>query len=359
MTENPYKSLPDSSFWRKSVSLVERHAFDPVTNARFRIGKTEKVATAGSCFAQHISARLQSIGFNYYVVEDGASFAAEERKVRNFGTYSARYGNIYSPRQLRQLLEEALGRRTPMDTAWRRGDGAWVDPLRPNIEPKGFASAEAVQDERAHHLRQVLHLFRTTDVFIFTLGLTEAWRSREDDTIFPLAPGVGGGEFRPDLYEFVNFTVADVEADIDRFLLQLRQINPTVKVLLTVSPVPLIATYEDRHVVCSTTYSKSVLRVAAETVIGDHDWVDYFPSFEIITGNQSRGVYWEDDLREVNAIGVGHAMACFLRHYAETDTPSYSEREAATIKMARAAVKTPTPSVLRDIVCDEEMIIRD
>ena len=56
----------------------------------------------------------------------------------------------------------------------------------------------------------------------------------------------------------------------------LKRLNPGVRVLLTVSPVPLIATYEPRHVLVSTTYSKSVLRVAAEQVMRRHDWVDFY-----------------------------------------------------------------------------------
>ena len=45
---------------------------------------------------------------------------------------------------------------------------------------------------------------------MFTLGLTEAWRSRHDGCVFPVAPGVSGGEWSPDDHEFVNSTVEEV-----------------------------------------------------------------------------------------------------------------------------------------------------
>jgi hypothetical protein len=51
-------------------------------------------------------------------------------------------------------------------------------------------------------------MFETLDVLVFTFGLTESWRNRADGAIFPLAPGVAGGEFHGDRYEFVNFSAA-------------------------------------------------------------------------------------------------------------------------------------------------------
>lgn len=315
-TKHPYAGLPDSNFWRKAVSAVERFHFDPVTDVRFTIGKTDQVSTAGSCFAQHISSRLQSIGFNYQIVEQGADFDAVERRERNYGVFSARYGNLYSARQLLQLAQEAFGERTPADKAWKRGN-VWVDPLRPNIEPNGFPTLEAVQEERQRHLSYVRQMLATTDIFVFTLGLTEAWRAKSDGTVFPLAPGVSGGSYDPEQHEFVNFSAREVTEDMASFIELLRRKNPKAKILLTVSPVPLIATYEPRHVMCSTVLSKSVLRVAADELYRTYNHVDYFPSFEIITGNYNHGYYWEADLREVNSIGVGHAMSCFLKHYAK------------------------------------------
>ena len=88
-------------------------------------------------------------------------------------------------------------------------------------------------------------------------------------------------------YAFVNFTVPETVEDLTGFLASLRSVNSKAKVILTVSPVPLVATYEDRHVLVSTTTSKAVLRVAATEVSSAHAWVDYFPSYEIITRDHS------------------------------------------------------------------------
>lgn len=345
---NPYSQLPPYHFWRRSVSNVCRHEFDPVTNVRFTIARHDRVATAGSCFAQHISRHLDQIGFNYYVVEDGSELAAAERKKRNFGVFSARYGNIYTARQLLQVFREAFGRLERRETAWARPDGRFVDPYRPQIEPEGFAHPDDVRAAREAHLASVRTMFEEADVFVFTLGLTEGWAEKADGSVFPLAPGVAGGTYDPERYAPVNFTVFEVHDDLHAFLQELRDVNKDVRVLLTVSPVPLMATFEDRNVLVATTYSKSVLRVAADHIYRNAAFVDYFPSYEIITGSYNFGMYYEEDAREVNDLGVSHAMRVFLRNYARSE----GERPAARIEPPADFSAVPS------VVCDEEAIDR-
>lgn len=343
---HPYKGLPDFQFWRRAVSAVEPHALDPVVAPRFRIAPGDRLATAGSCFAQHISRRLSAIGFNYFVPEAGEDLDTAERKRRGFGMFSARFGNIYTVRQLLQLFLEAMGERRVSEAPWLREDGRYIDPLRPNIEPDGFAQPEMVVEARRAHIAQVRRMFLEADIFVFTLGLTEGWQNLASGEVFPLAPGVAGGFYDPSRHGPINFNVAQVIEDLTTFLKALKAVNPGVKVLLTVSPVPLIATFEPRHVLVSTTYSKSVLRVAAESAIQAFEWVDYFPSFEIITGGFSLGRYYEEDLREINRAGVSHAMRCFLQNYAE----GYAEQQVAPQVVGLG------PRSSAEVVCDEETI---
>lgn len=341
---NPYSDLPAYQFWRRSISNIATHEVDPVVDPRFKIDRSAKVATAGSCFAQNISRQLEAMGFNYFVPENGESLSAQDRAERQFGVFSARYGNLYTTAQLLQLFEEAFGDRQPFDKAWPRPDGRLVDPFRPQVEPAGYAGQDEVADERAHHLEAVRSVFRDAEIFVFTMGLTEAWRSREDGSVFPLAPGVAAGAFDPTKHEFVNFDVNEVSQDLFAFLDKLKAVNPGVKVILTVSPVPLIATFEPRSVLTSTAYSKSVLRVVSDMAIRRFDWVDYFPSYEIITGSHASGRYYESDAREVSHLGVAHAMRCFFDNYVEGRIRPANPTSAST------------PRSSEGLICDEEAI---
>lgn len=311
---HPYRGLPDHQFWKKAVSDVEAAAVDPVVSGRTRIERDTRIATAGSCFAQHIARALSGSGYNYFVPEAGEGLSPDVAVRRNYGVFSCRYGNIYTAEQLAQLFDRAEGRFLPKDDVWRRPDGRYVDAFRPQIEPDGFATEAEVRASRDEHLAAVRRMAKEAEVFVFTLGLTEAWRSRQDGAVYPLAPGVAGGEMDPTRYEFCNFDVEETSAALERALQHLWSVNPRVRVILTVSPVPLAATYEARHVLVATTYSKSVLRVVADAAARRHEAVEYFPSFEIITGAFNRGAYYEPDLRSVTADGVGHVMRLFMRH---------------------------------------------
>ncbi|MBC2651539.1 GSCFA domain-containing protein [Novosphingobium aerophilum] len=316
MSQHPYKSLPDEAFWRRSVAAPAPADVDPVGEFELRITPDTRVATAGSCFAQHIARYLSRSGYNYYVTELGHPVLPEAvRKAHNYGLFSARYGNIYTARQLLQLWQRAFGLMSPTEDCWQEGEECFLDPFRPTTQPGGYVSRAELEADRSQHLAAVRRMFETLDVFVFTLGLTEAWRSIQDGAVFPLCPGTEGGTFDPARHEFYNQTVDDVIADMDQFITALLAVNPTAQVILTVSPVPLMATAEPgAHVLASTTYSKSVLRVAAETLRKRFAAVHYFPSYEIITGAFNRGAYYADDLRNVLESGVNHVMRLFMTH---------------------------------------------
>jgi hypothetical protein len=343
---NPYASLPETAFWKKAVARLNWHDVDPVSPPPFKLNRTDRIATAGSCFAQHISRTLKARGFSYLETETGSV-------EQNYGVFSARFGNLYTTRQLLQLFQRAYGLLSPQDEAWQH-KGRFVDPFRPRVEPEGFATAKDVEDDRLRHLHAVREMFETCDVFIFTLGLTEGWRSRIDGAVFPLAPGVSGIPEKPANYEYHNFTAQEMTADLTRFVQYLRKVNPLVRLIFTVSPVPLVATYEPRHVLVSTIYSKAALRVVAEEVTRATRGAAYFPSFEIITGHHTGYRYFADDLRSVTNEGVDRAMALFSRHYLDEDaTVAAAVPEQAD---ANTAPVNPVDDILDRIVCDEEAL---
>jgi len=356
----PYKSLPGHAYWRRGVSAVAPDQIDPVVAPRFTITATDKVATAGSCFAQHIARYIRNGGGSYFVTEPGHPILGAERLAEyNYGTFSARFGNLYTVRQLLQMLQRAYGLRTPLDDVWIERDGSLTDPFRPFIQPGGFACAAEFAADRAQHYAAIRRMVEESDVFFFTLGLTEAWENAQDGTVYAICPGCGAGTHHEGKSRFHNFSVTEVTEDLHQVVAFLRARNPALRVLLTVSPVPLIATFSGQHVLAATTYSKSVLRVAAQMMTDTYDFVDYFPSYEIITAAFSRGAYFAEDLREVEEIGVAHAMRTFFRHYCTGFAPADTTAPSPPPAPASSAAAKPesVSSRLSSVICDEERLI--
>jgi hypothetical protein len=359
---HPYRGLADCAFWRRSVGGVPPFAVDPVVEVPFKIGEADLIATAGSCFAQHIARRLQEQRLNYFVAETAPpEVPTNDAGAYNYGTFSARYGNVYTTRQLVQLFDRAYGVFLPTLPIWRGPNGEFIDPFRPRIQPRGFVSEAELLEDRRRHLECTRRLFEELDVLVFTLGLTEGWEYKPDGAAIPLAPGVAGGTWDPEFYAFRNYSVHEVERDLATFIEKLTAVNLRCRIILTVSPVPLAATYEKRHVLESTCLSKAVLRVAAANCAGSHGNVAYFPAYEIITGPHAGGRYFEDDLRSVTKSGVDHVMRVFFSHYVQ-DSRCPSFRYGAPLsKMnvqpgAFTRVMKAELAALSNVVCDEDAI---
>jgi len=303
---------------------------------------------------------LRTNGFSVIDFEPSPHFLSPETaKAFGYGIYSARYGNIYTVRQLLQLAQDADSGTVDPLNIWTKGD-RFYDALRPNIEPDGFDSPEEATVLREQHLAKVKRLFRRMNVFIFTLGLTEAWVDKRTGRVFPTAPGTIAGDFDPGVYEFKNFTYDEIYEDFVEFRDLVCARNRDLKIILTVSPVPLTATATDNHVLVATTYSKSVLRAVAGSLADTYSNVDYFPSYEMIASPWSKGFFYESNMREVNSGGVAAVMRVFFDQHGAIETPAPGEtlseeaRPEATSERRPRRSRERTPSAERPRPATEE-----
>lgn len=339
---SPYQGIEPRAFWR----TYAEGAYPPegLYRPKWALSKSDRIVTAGSCFAQHVGRALRKNGFNVLDAEPAPAGLDPERQTEHgYAMYSARYGNIYTTRQLRQLMEEAWEGPRDFDAIWTKG-GRFHDALRPNVDPQGLGSAEEIKAARAAHLAAVKGVFAQADVFIFTLGLTEAWVHKPSGQVYPTAPGTVAGVYDPKVHGFVNFRAAEVRADLVAALARLKDINPKLRVLLTVSPVPLTATASGNHVLAASTWSKSVLRAVAGELYEDFPEVDYFPSYEIVTSTKAGASFFEPNLRQVTEAGVARVMGVFTAAHlgapaAEEPGRKRSEEERRARKEERKAKK--------------------
>lgn len=335
---NPYDVLPARNFWKPAVGERYPLAIEGLYDKKFPINTKHKIATFGSCFAQHIGHRLKASGFNYQDLESApADMPAHERANHGYGIYSARYGNVYTSLQMLQLFQQAFGEQSFAEE-WQ-SNGRYFDPFRPNIFPAGFATAEELHLERSRHLAIVRQLFENLDVLIFTMGLTECWINRKTGAAYPTAPGITVGTFDPDIYEFRNLGFTEIKQQMQDMIGRLRSVNPQARILLTVSPVPLTATYENRHVLISTMHSKSILRAVAGELADELSYVDYFPSYEIIVSSPYRSMFFKNNLRNIHDEGVDYVMTHFFRQH--------------QIESASGELKNSSDNALTEDFCDE------
>lgn len=355
--ESPYSGLTRRAYWRTGVA--ERHplAVGDIYRKKFSIRPGERIATAGSCFAQHIASRLRQNGFQVLDTEPPPrGLNIDTARLFGYNLYSARYGNVYTLRQMLQLVQECRGMRTPAEVIWEK-NGRFYDALRPSIEPEGLAAADWVSSHRRQHLERVNLLFQRTTLFIFTFGLTETWEHKTDGTVYPTAPGSIAGSYEPESYRFKNL---DYTENLNDFLMlrdMLREYNGLMRFILTVSPVPLTATASGEHVLPATTYSKSVLRAVAGYLAQNYEDIDYFPSYEIVAGAPTRGVFYENNLRNVATAGVDVVMQSFFEQHGSADVTMGAPVTTQGEQEASSNFRTDSASLAsQKVYCDEEVL---
>jgi hypothetical protein len=355
----PYSNLPGKAFWRSGVAEAGIFGLADLWTSKWELPADARFYTFGSCFAQHISAALASRKMNWFNAEPAPMRTPlpMARKF-NYGVFSARTGNVYTAGQLRYLVGHADG-SVAVDAAdiWSEaedGGGRQRDSLRPAIEPRGFANSEELLLSRAAMARAFRRAVTESDVFVFTLGLTEGWRNSRTGQPYPMCPGTLAGRFDPDLHEFDPARYPAIRADLEDAFDAMRALNPELRILLTVSPVPLTATASGDHVLKATTYSKSTLRAVAGDFAAEAEWIESFPSYEIISGAPARAMFFEPKMRSVSLHGVNYVISHFFaglqltKERKHTGPSDDEERERAAEEVAAA----------EDLICEEMTLDR-
>ncbi|EET48949.1 GSCFA domain-containing protein [Thalassobium sp. R2A62] len=346
---NPYTKLPRSSYWRTSVvrAAKSQGTVADLWTPKFAIAPTDKTLTTGSCFAQHIGKALTSAGFAWHDAEPAPFGISDDlKKEFHYGVFSFRVGNVYTPEVLKYWLSWAINPDIQDREVWEQ-DGAFFDPLRPQIEPDGFETAEDLFAARDATFEAIRNGIKDASVFVFTLGLTECWFNQQTGLVYSSCPGTIAGTFDAQKQAFRNLDYPTILDSLHQVQTLLKQINPDIRMLLTVSPVPLAATAAPAaHVLTATVASKSILRAAAGAFTDQHGDVDYFPSYEIVTHPGLGRDMFEPDRRGVTPKAVAYVMQHFFEGLGVTPTNA-PPQETDADKAVAAALEAD------DLVCEE------
>lgn len=297
------KSNKNAVYWPNPMQAEgARSLFDeyPFTRSLDLIDKQTPIGSAGSCFAMEIAHRLQSDGFNYRITEpapneNGLSMAC------------AKWGIIFNAPSFRQLAEKAFGVRRLPKILWTRktaGKTSFLDPFREDII---FDSIEQYEDSYESHIAAARKALTETKVFILTLGVNEVWKIKGEDVVFSRSPWrIAAGVVQRKVLT-VEENVRELQGMLDLW----RQHNGDVQLIISVSPVPVHATFRGRdwHVVAANAHSKATLRLAAEEFCKRNRGVHYFPSYESVMYCTRDA--WQADQRHVSRAAVAKVMELF------------------------------------------------
>ena len=285
------------------------------------IGPDTKIVAFGSCFAANITEWLSKRNFSVLTRKDGEYADA----------YIVRFGEgMVNSSVLRQQFEWAFEGRVFNEELWHGYDA------------QAFGYDESVR-------LRTKAVFDSADVFIITLGLSEVWYDEVTGGVFWRA--VPADKYDPSRHKFRVLSVAENKENIRAIVDLIAKHKPGAKLVFTLSPIPLVATFRPVSCITANAVSKASLRVSLDEVLRELSlpWVYYWPSYEIVMdvfGNR-----WKDDRRHIRQPILSFIMTLFENVWCHGSTPDMSINEAWI--RARAATGAIPVGIMRAIDGDD------
>ncbi|MBM1222398.1 GSCFA domain-containing protein [Ponticoccus sp. SC2-23] len=295
----------------------------PTANPSFTIEEDDTIYAIGSCFARNVEKALE---------EAGKRVLSREFELGQVGESlgdAANFFNKYSIHSVTNEIRWALERETfpGEDIIYPMGKGRYCDPQL------GMARLDFTMEqilEFRHRYLDAVASVAEADVIILTLGYVETWYDRKLDLYLNVIPPAPVIRAEPDRFEFRVLSYGDVLDGLnDLYALLNRHRTKPLKMLVTVSPVPLLSTFRDMDILVANAYSKSVQRAALDEFLLDKQGVDYFPSYEFVTLSNPTIAWSRNDFRHVSSDVVKRIMSNVITRYIGGDAaaPLTAENE--------------------------------
>lgn len=236
------------------------------------LDRSTAITSMGSCFAREIKNVL---------IREGYTYAAEETQHPATKHAGAAWERLYNTFSMRQIFEYTFCGWNPLVRWWEAPESRRIqDPYRRIVLYDSLSQAEEDFENHRKCSRKVLE---RVEVLILTLGLTEIWEDRFDGSVICLPSGPyvqeGGDMAR---YRFRVSRYGENLENLKRIHEIMAQFNPGCRIVVTVSPVHLWATFrKDCDVISASCNSKATLRAVADEFVSSLDNVFYFPAYEM------------------------------------------------------------------------------
>lgn len=283
----------EHSRWDRIAPRFAGDFMSVVASPKVGISASDTFFCMGSCFARNIE--LELIYRDIPVLSKRIVSPKEEFDYRPTGVV-----NKYTTASMLNELEWVLTPPSPEDVLIETDTG-WVDfQLHTTVS---VSQARAIE-RRRYMTEDYFARIRTADVMIMTLGLVETWLDTKSGFHLNMAPSQGEIRKHPGRFRLVRTDVATNLKCLERMWEILAEISPRCRIVVTVSPVPMSASFWGDDVIVANMYSKSTLKAAAQSFVDAHDNVEYFPSYELVMMSRREAVFLPDWIHvEDNCVG--------------------------------------------------------
>jgi hypothetical protein len=261
----------------------------------FKIDYSSKIIMMGSCFAENIGSKLEQLKFDIDINP---------------------FGILYNPVSIANSLKILLDKRlfTPEDLFFR--DGVWY-----SFSHHGrFASddREKTLDQINSQIKISSENLRKADYLFLTFGTSWVYELILTGRIVSNCHKVPAGEFRR--YRLSEPEITEIYQGL---LEELRNINPKLNVIFTVSP---IRHWKDGAV--ENQVSKATLILAINNILEgiNKPACGYFPSYEVVMDELRDYRFYAEDMLHLSEVAINHIWGKFEKKFIQKEAQKiYSE----------------------------------
>ncbi len=276
-----------------------------VTATDFNLSLQDKVLTMGSCFAEVIGGRLQ------------------QNKV---DTLVNPFGTIFNPLSVCLLLQVAAGKPYDFSRHLVAHNGIWYAyDLHSSLSSADKDDLLQQIDERLQKTRLYL---QEAKLLVITLGTAVAYKLHHEGKVVANCHKLPARNF-----ERVLLHTDEMLQAFEQTHTLLRELNPNLQVLLTVSPVRHI-----KETLATNSVSKALLRVLCHQLEQAHQNVHYSPAFEIMMDDLRDYRFYKPDMLHPTEVAEDYIWHKFVAAYYAPDFRKFLE---VWQKMQRAVAHRP------------------
>lgn len=264
-----------------------------IEESDFSLGYNSRIMMLGSCFVENIGKKLE-----YF----------------RFRTDINPCGIVYNPLSVSNALKLLLERKRFEEFDLLQNDGKWVSLYHHGC----FSAVDSLECLRRinERLERSAVELRRADLLIITFGTAWVYRYRENGLVVSNCHKFPAGDF-----ERFRLSVEDIVAEYTGIITRLREVNPSVRILFTVSP---IRHWKDgAH---GNQLSKAVLLLAIDELAHLFPDVCYFPSYEIVMDELRDYRFYAEDMLHVSDVAVNYIWERFCKLYLREDSESLMKR---------------------------------
>lgn len=254
----------------------------------------QAVMLLGSCFSEHIGTKLRK---------------------HKFTVCSNPFGTLYNPISIAQSLSLLTGNQELSDADFLYTQEQYVS-IYHNTTFAAPSKASLIKLLQAN-LEKSRQFLAHTDFVLLTLGTAFVYKHIELDKIVSNCHKIPSSTF-----ERFCLSAQEVEIALREAVNQLRELNPAMRIVFTVSPV--------RHLkdgFAGNSLSKATLRLGIEA-LAEEGMASYFPSYELVLDDLRDYRFYEPDMLHMNAVGIDYIWEKFSQSYFSEATHQINKRIA-------------------------------